>query len=309
MLPHESTTTMSVRGSLPSSSEEKETREIISTSHLSLESNILHNAFAAYQTSKPNLRIKEIAKEEVCDSGSFRPKVLGDEIYACVHENPLISAGTVFFLPESEKCEEEEEKTEEKKEEGTIEEEKSKETKERKKDEEKKVDVKGKHGKGKEEKEKQASDDKETAQNAETILPDGQIAAQLDQPEVSDDLDKESESEEDNENGPCYLRQRHGYNLKSRKGIEKFEHFLEGTAGEKYFRLWIDIERLRVITDAKTKQSQIKKLRNRYLFNGGEYCMNAETLSRLGLSYASLWTEENLSDAQPDIVEPLLLYW
>ncbi|XP_072323219.1 regulator of G-protein signaling 22-like isoform X2 [Scyliorhinus torazame] len=109
--------------------------------------------------------------------------------------------------------------------------------------------------------------------------------------------------------GVCYVTPRHSYNFRNQRGIEKFKKFLQGTAGEKYWWLWVDIEKLKVIKDGKKRQSYLNKIRNRYLFNGGEYCMNAETRAKLCLSFVSQWTVENLCQIQSDIVTPLLLYW
>lgn len=76
------------------------------------------------------------------------------------------------------------------------------------------------------------------------------------QEEDEDDLEKEKEeesendslldSEEDYEEGDTFFRKhKHKtYSLNNRKGIEQFKVFLEGTAGEKNWRLWIDIDRL-----------------------------------------------------------------
>uniref|UniRef100_UPI00398E5859 regulator of G-protein signaling 22-like n=1 Tax=Pristiophorus japonicus TaxID=55135 RepID=UPI00398E5859 len=121
--------------------------------------------------------------------------------------------------------------------------------------------------------------------------------------------DSNSSNEEDDIRDSCYVTPRHSYNFKNGKGIEKFKKFLQGTAGEKYWWLWMDIERLKVIKDGKKKQSYLNKIRNRFLFSGGEYHMNAETRARLGLSFISQWTVENLCQIQSDIVTPLLLYW
>ncbi|XP_048384371.2 regulator of G-protein signaling 22 [Stegostoma tigrinum] len=124
-----------------------------------------------------------------------------------------------------------------------------------------------------------------------------------------DSMESDSTNEEGDIRDFCYMEPPHSFNFKNRKGIEKFKKFLQGTAGEKYWWLWMDIERLKVIEDGKKKQSCLNKIRNRYLFNGGEYCMNVETRAKLGLSFVSQWTVENLSQVQSDVVSPLLLYW
>ncbi|XP_067888776.1 regulator of G-protein signaling 22-like [Heterodontus francisci] len=121
--------------------------------------------------------------------------------------------------------------------------------------------------------------------------------------------ESDSSNKEDDIRDICYVTPRHSYNFKSRKGIEKFKKFLQGTAGEKYWWLWMDLERLKTIKDGKKKQSYMNKIRNRYLFNSGEYCLNAETRAKLGLSFVYQWTVENLCQLQSDIVAPLLLYW
>ncbi|XP_038666016.1 regulator of G-protein signaling 22-like isoform X2 [Scyliorhinus canicula] len=133
-------------------------------------------------------------------------------------------------------------------------------------------------------------------------------------PAFSDSKGVES-AESDTSNGArdisdvCYVAPRHSYNFGSQRGIERFKKFLQGTAGEKYWWLWVDVERLKVIKDGKKRQSYLNKVRNRYLFNGGEYCMNAETRTKLCLSFVSQWTVETLCRIQSDIVTPLLLYW
>ncbi|XP_060680003.1 regulator of G-protein signaling 22-like [Hemiscyllium ocellatum] len=124
-----------------------------------------------------------------------------------------------------------------------------------------------------------------------------------------DSMESDSTNEEGDSRYFCYVEPPHSFNFKNRKGIEKFKKFLHGTAGEKYWWLWMDIERLKVIKDSKKKQSYLNKIRNRYLFNGGEYCMNEEARAKLGLSSVSQWTVENLSQVQSDVVSPLLLYW
>ncbi|XP_078254774.1 regulator of G-protein signaling 22-like isoform X2 [Rhinoraja longicauda] len=119
----------------------------------------------------------------------------------------------------------------------------------------------------------------------------------------------DSSNEEDDIKGYCHVTPHHISNFKSRNGIEKFKTFLQGTAGEKYWWLWMDIERLKMTKDGKKKQCYLNKIRSRYLFSGGEYCMNIEIRARLGLSFITQWTVENLCMIQSDIVAPLLLYW
>ncbi|XP_072884043.1 regulator of G-protein signaling 22-like [Hemitrygon akajei] len=125
----------------------------------------------------------------------------------------------------------------------------------------------------------------------------------------AESTESDSSDEENGIKSFCYVTPHHNYNFKSRSGIEKFKSFLQGTAGEKFWWLWMDIERLKITRDGKRKQSYLNKIRSRYLFSGGEYCMNAEIRERLALSIISQWTVENLCKIQADIVAPLLLYW
>ncbi|XP_062898291.1 regulator of G-protein signaling 22-like [Mobula hypostoma] len=125
----------------------------------------------------------------------------------------------------------------------------------------------------------------------------------------AESTESDSSSEENDIKSFCYVTPHHNYNFKSRRDIEKFKSFLQGTAGEKYWWLWMDIERLNITKDGKRKQSYLNKIRSRYLFSGGEYCMSAEIRERLALSIISQWTVDNLCKIQADIVAPLLLYW
>ena len=44
------------------------------------------------------------------------------------------------------------------------------------------------------------------------------------------------------------------HSLTSLKGIMDFKKFLEGTSGEKYWELWIDIDKGHLIADETEKQ-------------------------------------------------------
>ncbi|XP_043545302.1 regulator of G-protein signaling 22-like [Chiloscyllium plagiosum] len=123
-------------------------------------------------------------------------------------------------------------------------------------------------------------------------------------------VDEEStSSSEDDIRHECYDPPNCHYNFNNSKGIEKFKKFLQGTAGEKYWWLWMDIERLKVIKDAKKSQSFLNHIRDRYLCSNGEFYLNAETRAKLDLSFVSNWTLENLCQIQSKIVIPLLQYW
>lgn len=66
------------------------------------------------------------------------------------------------------------------------------------------------------------------------------------------DVDSLLDSEEDYEEGDVTFFRRHkrkrSYNLRSQKGITHFKRFLRGTAGENLWLLWIDIDKLVLVT-------------------------------------------------------------
>ncbi|KAG2465047.1 RGS22 protein, partial [Polypterus senegalus] len=63
--------------------------------------------------------------------------------------------------------------------------------------------------------------------------------------------DVDGEAYDDGHNiGPKY------YKFLTRKAVEKFKSFLQGTLGEKYWHLWMDIERLKAIKDTRWKYRQ-----------------------------------------------------
>ncbi|XP_043921874.1 regulator of G-protein signaling 22 [Protopterus annectens] len=125
--------------------------------------------------------------------------------------------------------------------------------------------------------------------------------------------EEEPEKEEgdgggDDGRNPLPVKGRH-HDFQSQKGFERFKKFLIGTSGEKYWSLWLDIERLKVITDTTRKKRHLRIMKTTYLVSSGVHFLNTEILSRLGVSDAALWTEEWLCLIQPDVLKPLLLYW
>ncbi|XP_012617473.2 regulator of G-protein signaling 22 [Microcebus murinus] len=95
----------------------------------------------------------------------------------------------------------------------------------------------------------------------------------------------------------------------SRKEFERFKKFVKGTLGEKYWVLWMDIERLKVLKDPGRLQRHLEKMKRCYLASSGEYYLSAEILTKFKLLDGSQWTEEHLKNIQTEVVKPLLLYW
>lgn len=157
-----------------------------------------------------------------------------------------------------------------------------------------------------------------------------EVVAEEDE-EEEEDIEKEKEeeesdndslldSEEDYEEGDTFFRKHKNrtYSLNNRKGIEQFKGFLEGTAGEKNWRLWIDIDRLvwmnkqeKIDPHVKNIQMQqfLSHIREQYHKQGAPYELSFEQKQELGLIEPSSWNLEKLSDIQNKIAEPLVLYW
>ncbi|XP_073925025.1 regulator of G-protein signaling 22 isoform X4 [Castor canadensis] len=102
----------------------------------------------------------------------------------------------------------------------------------------------------------------------------------------------------------------HGaYDIGNRKEFERFKKFIKGTLGERYWWLWMDIERLKVLKDPGRHQRHLEKMKKSYLVSSGDCYLSAEILSKLKLLDGTQWTKEHLKNIQVEVVKPLLLYW
>ncbi|NWS69036.1 RGS22 protein, partial [Crotophaga sulcirostris] len=99
------------------------------------------------------------------------------------------------------------------------------------------------------------------------------------------------------------------YDTGNRHEFERFKKFIKGTLGEKYWWLWMDIERLKALKDATRQQRQLSKMKKLYLVSSGDYFLSSEVLLRLDLLHGDQWNINHLSQIQPEVVKPLLLYW
>nr|XP_042120783.1 regulator of G-protein signaling 22 isoform X1 [Peromyscus maniculatus bairdii] len=99
------------------------------------------------------------------------------------------------------------------------------------------------------------------------------------------------------------------YDIGSRREFERFKKFLKGTLGERYWWLWMDIERLKVLKDPGRHQRHLEKMKKCYLVSSGERYLSTEILSKFKLLHGSRWTEEHLKNIQIEVIKPLLLYW
>ncbi|XP_064363738.1 regulator of G-protein signaling 22 [Dromaius novaehollandiae] len=99
------------------------------------------------------------------------------------------------------------------------------------------------------------------------------------------------------------------YDIGNRREFERFKKFIKGTLGERYWWLWIDIERLKVLKDTRRQQRQLDKMKKLYLLSGGDYCLGSEVLHRFDLLRGDQWNIRHLRQIQPEVVKPLLIYW
>ncbi|XP_010329172.1 regulator of G-protein signaling 22 isoform X5 [Saimiri boliviensis] len=99
------------------------------------------------------------------------------------------------------------------------------------------------------------------------------------------------------------------YDIGNRKEFERFKKFIKGTLGERYWWLWMDIERLKVLKDPGRHQRHLEKMKKCYLVSNGEYYLSTEILSKFKLLDGSQWNEEHLRNIQSEVLKPLLLYW
>ncbi|NXJ74082.1 RGS22 protein, partial [Trogon melanurus] len=99
------------------------------------------------------------------------------------------------------------------------------------------------------------------------------------------------------------------YDTGNRHEFERFKKFIKGTLGERYWWLWMDIERLKAHKDTTRQQRQLSKMKKLYLLSSGDYFLGSEVLLRLDLLHGDKWNITYLRQIQPEVVKPLLLYW
>ncbi|KAL8596666.1 hypothetical protein ACOMHN_032608 [Nucella lapillus] len=126
------------------------------------------------------------------------------------------------------------------------------------------------------------------------------------------DVDSLLDSEDDYEERDVKFFRRHkrprNYDLHTRKGIQQFKRFLRGTAGENLYMLWIDIDKLTLVSD-EDQPLYLSGMREKYHKQGSLNEIPAEFKSVLGLSEPGQWTVTQLLSVQSHIAEPLVLYW
>uniref|UniRef100_A0A8D0GFZ0 Regulator of G protein signaling 22 n=1 Tax=Sphenodon punctatus TaxID=8508 RepID=A0A8D0GFZ0_SPHPU len=121
-------------------------------------------------------------------------------------------------------------------------------------------------------------------------------------------LSSKAESEE-SDSRAAWCAAHRMYDIGNRNEFERFKKFIKGTLGERYWWLWMDIERLKVLKDTRRQKRQLDRMRKLYLVSNGDYFLNSEVLFKLSLLDGDRWNIMHLRYIQPDVVKPLLLYW
>ncbi|XP_042317120.1 regulator of G-protein signaling 22 [Sceloporus undulatus] len=129
-----------------------------------------------------------------------------------------------------------------------------------------------------------------------------------------DTVERESEistkSEKDNtETRAAWCISHKTYDIGNRHEFERFKGFIKGTLGERYWWLWVDIERLKALRDPKRQKRQLDRMKKIYLVSNGDYFLTSEVLQKLNLEDGDRWNLHNLRRIQSEVVKPLLLYW
>ncbi|KAM9235893.1 regulator of G-protein signaling 22 [Leptosomus discolor] len=139
-----------------------------------------------------------------------------------------------------------------------------------------------------------------------TVLDSNRDVRERDAEEVS--LRSSSESDGADSRAAWCISHR-TYDTGNRHEFERFRKFIKGTLGERYWWLWMDIERLKVLKDTTRQQRQLSKMKKMYLLSSGDYFLSLEVLLRLDLLHGDRWNTTHLRRIQPEVVKPLLLYW
>ncbi|NXG62940.1 RGS22 protein, partial [Hemiprocne comata] len=127
---------------------------------------------------------------------------------------------------------------------------------------------------------------------------------------VTEEVSLRSSSESDGaDSRAAWCISHRTYDAGNRQEFERFKKFIKGTLGERYWWLWMDIERLKVLKVTTRQQRQLSKMKKLYLLSSGDYFLSSEVLLRLDLQNGDQWNTKHLRRIQPEVVKPLLLYW
>ncbi|XP_038936082.1 regulator of G-protein signaling 22 isoform X3 [Rattus norvegicus] len=143
-----------------------------------------------------------------------------------------------------------------------------------------------------------------------TVSPPVEVVQETSEDRLEENVSLSSESESVGpESRADWCISHKTYDIGNRREFERFKKFLKGTLGERYWWLWMDIERLKVLKDPGRHQRHLEKMKKCYLVSSGERYLSAEILSKFKLMNGSWWTEDHLKNIQIEVLKPLLLYW
>ncbi|XP_076767377.1 regulator of G-protein signaling 22 isoform X2 [Arvicanthis niloticus] len=148
-----------------------------------------------------------------------------------------------------------------------------------------------------------------TPSNEATVLPPVEIMEEISEDKLENvSLSSKSESVGPESRADWCISHR-TYDIGNRREFERFKKFLKGTLGERYWWLWMDIERLKVLKDPGRHQRHLEKMKKCYLVSSGERYLSTQILSKFKLLHGSRWTADHLKNIQAEVLKPLLLYW
>ncbi|NXX77774.1 RGS22 protein, partial [Urocolius indicus] len=150
---------------------------------------------------------------------------------------------------------------------------------------------------------------------AESLFPPGPPFTVLDskgdvRERDTEEVSLQSSSESDGaDSRAAWCISHRTYDIGNRREFERFKKFIKGTLGERYWWLWMDIERLKTLKDTTRQKRQLSKMKKLYLLSSGDYFLSLEVLLRLDLLHGDQWNARHLRQIQPEVAKPLLLYW
>ncbi|KAH0617532.1 hypothetical protein JD844_015881 [Phrynosoma platyrhinos] len=111
-----------------------------------------------------------------------------------------------------------------------------------------------------------------------------------------------TKSEKDNtETRAAWCISHKTYDIGNRHEFERFKNFIKGTLGERYWWLWVDIERLKALRDPKRQKRQLDRMKKTYLMSNGDYFLTSEVLQKLNLEDGDRWNLHNLRRIQSEV--------
>ncbi|CAI9739612.1 Hypothetical predicted protein [Octopus vulgaris] len=99
------------------------------------------------------------------------------------------------------------------------------------------------------------------------------------------------------------------YTMETHQDFSNFYDFLKGTTGEKYWQLWVNIDRIKLVKTDIQKQMLIVKINENFAKISEKSSFQRKIrrmFKKLDLNNCS---EEEIKDLQALLLQPLMLYW